>query len=146
MRSARHDSVRLPLPRPAVEAPPGVRLEVLKRLPPQGDAVKSVEEITNVLEASDLTGSCRDAGELARVSCARDRPTGQDLSWNPSARSDTNGPAFTGRKPTARPSRLAKPASPSDSADFSAPGDSAYDGCRGLLRQGPGAWYLQIPA
>jgi hypothetical protein len=27
--------------------------------------VKSVEEIMNMLEAFDLTGSCRDAGELA---------------------------------------------------------------------------------
>jgi transposase len=30
--------------------------------------VKSVEEIMNMLEAFDLTGSCRDAGELAGVS------------------------------------------------------------------------------
>ena len=30
--------------------------------------MKSVEEIMNMLEAFDLTGSCRDAGELAGVS------------------------------------------------------------------------------
>jgi hypothetical protein len=30
--------------------------------------VKSVEGIMNMLEAFDLTGSCRDAGELAGVS------------------------------------------------------------------------------
>ena len=35
---------------------------------PRRDTVKSAEEIMNMLEAFDLTGSCRDAGELAGVS------------------------------------------------------------------------------
>jgi transposase len=40
----------------------------LKRAPPRRDTVKSAEEIMNMLEAFDLTGSLRDAGELAGVS------------------------------------------------------------------------------
>ncbi len=35
---------------------------------PRRDTVKSAEEIMNMLEAFDLTGSLRDAGELAVVS------------------------------------------------------------------------------
>src|SRR5659263_540161 len=46
-----------------------MRLAVLMRLPPpRRDTVKSAEEIMNMLEAFDLTGSLRDAGELAGVS------------------------------------------------------------------------------
>jgi len=40
----------------------------LPRRVPRLDTVKSVEEIMNMLEAFDLTGSLRDAGELAGVS------------------------------------------------------------------------------
>jgi len=53
--------------------------------------VKSVEEIMNMLEAFDLTGSCRDAGELAGVShhtvarYVQARNAG-DLSGRPAAR------------------------------------------------------------
>jgi len=53
--------------------------------------VKSVEEIMNMLEAFDLTGSCRDAGELAGVShhtvarYVQARDAG-DLSGRPAAR------------------------------------------------------------
>jgi transposase len=53
--------------------------------------VKSVEEIMNMLEAFDLTGSCRDAGELAGVShhtvarYVQARKDG-DLSGRPAAR------------------------------------------------------------
>ena len=42
---------------------------MLMRLPPpRRDHVKSAEEIMNMLEAFDLTGSLRDAGELSGVS------------------------------------------------------------------------------
>src|SRR5450830_489840 len=56
-------------PPPAVEAPPGVRFAVLMRSqPPGGTPRESAEEIMNILEAFDLTGSLRDAGELSGVS------------------------------------------------------------------------------
>ena len=41
---------------------------LMRRPPPGGTTVKSAEEIMNMLEAFDLTGSLRDAGELAGVS------------------------------------------------------------------------------
>ena len=51
------------LPRPACEAPLRVRLAVLTRPPtPKRDMLKSAEEIMQMLEAFDLTGSFRDAG------------------------------------------------------------------------------------
>ena len=41
---------------------------LMRSPPPRRDTVKSAEEIMNMLEAFDLTGSLRDAGELAGVS------------------------------------------------------------------------------
>jgi hypothetical protein len=44
-------------------------LAVLKRPSPRGrDELKSAEEIMEILDAYDLTGSLRDAGELAGCS------------------------------------------------------------------------------
>ena len=81
-----------PLPRPAVGVPPDVRLAVLMRPDePRRDRLKSAEEIMEILEAYDLTGSFRDAAELAGCShhtiaahvAARDAG---DLSGRPAAR------------------------------------------------------------
>jgi hypothetical protein len=65
--SARHDLFASP--RPAVGAPSRVRLTVLMRLSrPRRDTVKSAGEIMEILEAFDLTGSLRAAGQLAGCS------------------------------------------------------------------------------
>ena len=66
--SSRHAPVCCP-PRPAVGVPPGVRLAVLTRPDePQEGHLKSDEEIMEILEAFDLTGSLRAAAELAGCS------------------------------------------------------------------------------
>lgn len=75
MRSARWRSWDLPdTSSSALSASRGVgpswgAVAVRKRLPPpRRDTLKSAEEIMNMLEAFDLTGSLRDAGELSGVS------------------------------------------------------------------------------
>jgi hypothetical protein len=56
------------LPPAVVGASLRVRWTVLKRRPPEERQVKSAEEIMKMLEAFDLTGSLRDAAELAGCS------------------------------------------------------------------------------
>jgi len=67
VRSARHEFVCLAASRgwgPSWSAVGGAETPTA----PRRDTVKSAEEIMNMLEAFDLTGSLRDAGELAGVS------------------------------------------------------------------------------
>lgn len=53
---------------PPCGVPPGVLWALLTRLDPGRDPLKFAEEIMEILAAFDLTGSYRDAGELAGCS------------------------------------------------------------------------------
>src|ERR1035437_7810492 len=67
MRSARHE-FRLPRRVPRLRPLLGCGCGAKAPTAPRRDTVKSAEEIMNMLDAFDLTGSLRDAGELAGVS------------------------------------------------------------------------------
>lgn len=66
MGSADREYVALPNDRFGL--PPRVRLTVPTSQAPRREQVKSAKEITEILDAYDLTGSFRDAGELADCS------------------------------------------------------------------------------